>query len=134
MQPILNPALTAPTISCLAGLCRVWRGLLPGAKHDRRRIRITDSEFEVEGSDQRLSLNDEERDLLALFLENRGTVFTPETILSRLWWPDRKLDRQFVDATVASLNALLQRAGFAQGMIESFHDVGYRLRPEDETR
>ena len=133
MQPFLNPSLSTVTISCLSGLCRVWRGLLPGRKHGHRKIIIVDSELDVEGSDKRLPLNGDERELLAFLLENRGAVFTPETILSRLWWPDLKHDRDFVDATVASLNVLLHRAGLAQDMIESFHGVGYRLKPADET-
>jgi DNA-binding response OmpR family regulator len=132
MQSFLNPGLGTVALSCLGGLCRVWRGLLPGRKQGHRRITIEGSELRVEGSDQTLPLEDDERVLLAFFLENRGAVFTPETLLSRLWWPDLERDRDSVDATVAALNVLLHKAGLPTGMIESFHGVGYRLKPENE--
>jgi DNA-binding response OmpR family regulator len=134
MQSFLSPGLSTITLSCLGGLCRVWRGLLPGRGHDHRRITIADSELHVEHAETRFRLTDNERVLLAFLLENPGAVFTPEVILSRLWWPDLKQDRDFVDATVASLNVLLYRAGLGKTMIESFHGVGYRLKPADETK
>jgi DNA-binding response OmpR family regulator len=132
MQPLFSPPFTANTISCLGALCRVWHGIASGHKRGHK-ISISGSQLTVEGSEKRLSLRKEERELLDFLLENRGAVFTPETILSRLWWPDLPYDREFVDAAVASLNVLLRSAGLPRGMIESFHGVGYRLKPEDET-
>jgi DNA-binding response OmpR family regulator len=86
----------------------------------------------VDGHRGRLPLSEDERALLAFLLENRGAVFTPETILSRLWWPHLPRDPDYLAGVVASLNQLLHEAGLPADMIESFHGVGYRLRPPYE--
>jgi DNA-binding response OmpR family regulator len=126
-----NPALTIVAVNCLGALARVWRHFLPGRKPGLR-IAIADSQLAVAGSEERFSLVLEERDLLALLLQHRGTVFTPETILSRLWWPEHPYTPEFLADTVAALNVLLHRAGLPEGMIETVQGVGYRLKPHSE--
>ena len=69
---------------------------------------------------------------VAALRAHRGSVFTPESILSRLWWPERAHDLEFLDAAVTGLNKLMQEAGLAPEMIERFHGLGYRLRPANE--
>ena len=131
MSVPFNPALTIAAVNCLGALGRLWRSIIP-ARRPGRKISISDSHLLVEGSDEALPLAPEERELLSFLLDHRGRVFTPETILSRLGWPEHQHELDFVDAQVASLNALLQRAGLPETMIESFHGVGYRLKTAAE--
>ena len=88
----------------------------------------------VEGGAVSVPLTRDQRELLVYLLMHRGRVFTPESILSRLWWPERAHDIQFLETTVAGLNKLMQEAGLASDMIEKFHGVGYRLRQEEDAR
>jgi len=126
-----TPALTIAAVSCLGALGRVWRSIFP-ARQVGREISVSDSQLRVEGFEGALPLATEERQLLAFLLDHRGRVFTPETLLSRLWWPEHQHELDFVAALVASLNVLLSRAGLPEPMIESFHGVGYRLKTAAE--
>jgi two-component system alkaline phosphatase synthesis response regulator PhoP len=123
--------LTIAAVNCLGALGRLWHSIIP-ARRPGREISISDSQLLVEGCDEVLPLATAERELLAFLLDHRGRVFTPETILSRLWWPEHQHELDFINAQVASLNALLARAGLPDAMIESFHGVGYRLRTAAE--
>jgi two-component system alkaline phosphatase synthesis response regulator PhoP len=123
--------LTIAAVNCLGALGRFWRSIFP-ARQRGRQISISNSHLLVEGFDEALPLSPEERQLLTFLLDHRGRVFTPETILSRLWWPEHQHELDFVAAKVASLNALLSRAGLPDPMIESFHGVGYRLKTAAE--
>jgi two-component system alkaline phosphatase synthesis response regulator PhoP len=123
--------LTIAAVNCLGALGRVWRSIFPARQHGRE-ISISGSQLMVEGFDEALQLAPEERQLLAFLLDHRGRVFTPETLLSRLWWPEHQHELDFVAALVASLNVLLAHAGLPDPMIESFHGVGYRLKTAAE--
>jgi DNA-binding response OmpR family regulator len=110
----------------LGTLCRIWRGI-KGRRRPRRDIVL--DEANVIGPAGSVSLSIFERQLLAFFLENSGVVLTPETLLSRVWGPYRIRDLDFLHATVASLNDAMQKAGFAPGLIEDVHGVGYWFKP-----
>jgi two-component system alkaline phosphatase synthesis response regulator PhoP len=126
-----NSTLTIAAANCLGALGRLWHGLVP-TRHIGRSISISDSVLQVEGSDKAPELEWDERQLLLFLLHHRGSVFTPETLLSRLWWPEHQYEPDFLGALVASLNSLLARAGLPDPMIESFHGVGYRLKTAAE--
>jgi two-component system alkaline phosphatase synthesis response regulator PhoP len=86
----------------------------------------------VSGFGDALPLSADERLLLAFLLQYRGRVFTPETLLSRLWWPEHQHELDFVAAHIVSLNAVLAQAGLPGPMIEDLEGVGYRLKTEAE--
>jgi DNA-binding winged helix-turn-helix (wHTH) protein len=130
---VLDQLLDSVSIGSLASACHVWRGLLQGRRPDSRKIVVANSELYLEGSVKCVGVSPDEKRLLSFLLEHCDTVFTPETILSQVWGPSRVNDRPFLTATVASLNCALHRSGLSKGMIENFYDVGYRLRPHDET-
>jgi len=125
--------LAAGTRRYLGSLRRVWHGTSFGRKKPRSKdIAVNQAGLVVNSGASPIPLTSEQRELLVYLLANRGSVFTPESILSRLWWPERARDLEFLEATVTGLNNLMEEAGLAPGMIERFHGVGYRLRPENE--
>ena len=125
--------LAAGTRRYLGSLRRVWHGISFGRRKPRSKdITVNEAGLIVKSGANPIPLTTEQRELLAYLLAHRASVFTPESILSRLWWPERAHDLEFLEATVTGLNNLVEEAGLAPGMIERFHGVGYRLRPENE--
>jgi DNA-binding response OmpR family regulator len=126
--------LAAGTRRWLDSVCRVWRGISFGRRKPRSTdIAVNEAGLLINSAELPVSLTGEQRELLVYLLAHRGSVFTPESILSRLWWPERARDLEFLETIVAGLNKLMEAAGLAPDMIERFHGVGYRLRPEGET-
>lgn len=74
------------------------------------------------GIDVQLTLK--EFELLRLFMENPGHVFSRESLLSRIWGEDFIGESRTVDVHVGTLRAKLGEAGDS---IETVRGVGYRM-------
>ena len=74
------------------------------------------------GIDVQLTLK--EFELLRLFMENPGHVFSRESILSRIWGEDFIGESRTVDVHIGTLRAKLGEAGDS---IETVRGVGYRM-------
>ena len=96
----------------------------------RRTIRVHDMEINsvnrsvtLGGNEVRLTAK--EFDLLQVFVNNRGKVFSRESLLETVWKYDYTGDARTVDVHIRSLRLKLGAAG---GQIETVRGVGYRLR------
>ena len=71
-----------------------------------------------------VSLTLKEYELLKLFLENIGQVFSREALLSRVWDADYAGETRTVDVHVGTLRTKLAECG---GLIETVRGVGYKM-------
>lgn len=71
-----------------------------------------------------VSLTLKEYELLKLFLENIGQVFSRETLLTRVWDADYVGETRTVDVHVGTLRTKLAECG---GLIETVRGVGYKM-------
>lgn len=80
----------------------------------------------LQGS-ERLLLTLKEFELLRLFLENPGRVFTRDQLLSEIWGMDYDGETRTVDVHIRMLRSKLGAQG---DRIETVRGVGYRLEPQ----
>ena len=80
-------------------------------------------------SGKQIDLSAREFDLLCMFAESPGHVFTRETILERVWGWDYEGTARTVDNFVASLRKKLGGSRHAGRHIRTVPRVGYRLDP-----
>ena len=71
-----------------------------------------------------VSLTLKEYELLKLFLENIGQVFSREALLTRVWDADYVGETRTVDVHVGTLRTKLAECG---GLIETVRGVGYKM-------
>lgn len=76
----------------------------------------------VDGKPVELTLK--EFDLLQVFLENKGIVFTREQLLSSIWHTDYEGETRTVDVHVGTLRTKLGQAG---NLINTVRGVGYKM-------
>ena len=74
-----------------------------------------------------IDLTVKEYELLRLFLENPGQVFTRENLLSAIWESEYQGETRTVDVHIASLRTKLGEAG---SYIKTVRGVGYCLESE----
>lgn len=74
-----------------------------------------------------VSLNAKEFDILVLFMEAPGHVFTRELILERVWGWDYEGTARTVDNYITSLRRKLERGSNTPKHIETVPRVGYRF-------
>lgn len=84
---------------------------------DRMRHKVT-----VDGEDVVLTLK--EYELLQLFAENLGIVFTRDRLLQKIWGTDYIGETRTVDVHIGTLRTKLGEAG---NLIETVRGVGYRM-------
>ncbi len=77
--------------------------------------------------DERLALTKKEYELLRLFLENPGRVFTREALLSAVWGEEFLGETRTVDVHIGTLRTKLSESG---ALIETVRGVGYRMEGE----
>lgn len=99
------------------------------SKTDDRIIRVGSIEMNlrehtVSVNSKRIQLTLKEFELLQLFLENIGRVFTREQLLSTIWDADFAGETRTVDVHIGTLRTKLGSCG---GYIETVRGVGYRL-------
>lgn len=85
-------------------------------------VNLTEHTVLVDGA--RVELTLKEYELLRLFLENPGRVFTRDSLLSEIWGMDYDGETRTVDVHIRTLRQKLNGAG---GVIETVRGVGYRL-------
>ena len=76
-----------------------------------------------------VSLTLKEYELLKLFMENPGRVFTRDNILSSVWGMDFSGETRTVDVHIGTLRTKLERAG---DCIRTIRGVGYKMEEPDE--
>lgn len=74
--------------------------------------------------DKPVALTLKEYELLKLFLENIGQVFTREILLSRIWGLDFIGEKRTVDVHIGTLRTKLSDCG---DLIETVRGVGYKM-------
>lgn len=73
---------------------------------------------------ERISLTLKEFELLHLFMENQGQVFTRDQLLNRIWGYEFDGESRTVDVHIRSLRMKLKDAG---NQIETVRGVGYKI-------
>ncbi len=73
---------------------------------------------------KRISLTLKEYELLRLFMENPGRVFTRDQLLNQVWAPDYTGETRTVDVHIGTLRTKLGAWG---SYIETVRGVGYRM-------
>jgi len=76
-----------------------------------------------------VSLTLKEFELLKLFMENPGRVFTRDNILSDVWGIEYMGETRTVDVHIGTLRTKLLEAG---GLIQTVRGVGYKMGEADE--
>ena len=79
-------------------------------------------------SDARVQLTLKEYELLRLFMENVGRVFTRDRLLEAVWGSDFYGETRTVDVHIGTLRDKLGECG---GYIQSVRGVGYRMEKPD---
>lgn len=91
-------------------------------------IMMDTSSHEVTVSGAPVELTLKEFDLLRMFMENEGIVFTREEILNLVWGLDYLGETRTVDVHIGTLRAKL---GKASGYISTVRGVGYKMEVSD---
>ena len=85
---------------------------------------LTPTEGTVTVGGEKVALTLKEYDLLHFLMENRGTAFSREQLLNRIWDYSYEGGSRTVDVHIQTLRAKLGRCG---EMIETVRGVGYRF-------
>ena len=105
----------------------VLRRTAPAENADIRRcgkMVMNTSEHIVSVDGERISLTLKEYELLRLFLENPGIVFTRDHLLTRIWGSDFLGETRTVDVHIGTLRTKL---GVCSDCIQTVRGVGYKL-------
>ena len=87
-------------------------------------ITLDESKHTVTVNKTPVSLTLKEYEILRLFMENPGQVFTREILLSDIWGIDFTGETRTVDVHIGTLRTKLAEAG---DMIETVRGVGYKM-------
>jgi two-component system alkaline phosphatase synthesis response regulator PhoP len=87
-------------------------------------ISLDESKHTVSVKGSPVSLTLKEYDLLKLFMDNPGRVFTREILLSEIWGKNYLGETRTVDVHIGTLRTKLAEAG---DFIETVRGVGYRM-------
>lgn len=87
-------------------------------------IEMNPEEHTVSSAGERLNLTLKEYDMLKLFMENVGHVFTREQLLYKIWEADFVGETRTVDVHIGTLRTKLGKCACC---IETVRGVGYRM-------
>lgn len=90
-------------------------------------LEMKESEHTVYTCGERVALTLKEYDLLHLFMENSGRVFTRDQLLQMIWGLDYMGETRTVDVHIGTLRTKLGACG---EYIETVRGVGYRMEPK----
>lgn len=90
-------------------------------------IALNLNEHTVAIDGKRITLTYKEYELLKLFMENQGTVFTREQLFASVWGEDFVGESRTVDMHIRTLR---QKIEPYEKIIETVRNVGYRLEAE----
>ena len=92
-------------------------------------IQLWPEKRRVSVAGQPITLTRKEFELLQLFLENPGIVFTRDHLLQQVWGYDYEGETRTVDVHIRSLR---QKLGSEAGRIETMRGIGYAFCEETE--
>lgn len=92
-------------------------------------ISIDENKHAVTVNGRHVSLTLKEYELLKLFMENSGRVFTRENLLSEIWGMDFVSETRTVDVHIGTLRTKLDEAG---SLIQTVRGVGYMMEEKHE--
>lgn len=92
-------------------------------------ITLDEEKHTVNVDDRPVSLTLKEYELLKLFMENPGIVYTRDSILTKVWGMDYEGETRTVDVHIGTLRTKLSNAG---NLIKTVRGVGYKLEKADE--
>ena len=92
-------------------------------------ISIDENKHTVTVNGRHVSLTLKEYELLKLFMENSGRVFTRENLLSEIWGMDFVSETRTVDVHIGTLRTKLDEAG---SLIQTVRGVGYMMEEKHE--
>ena len=75
-----------------------------------------------------LDLSAREYQLLAYFLEHRGTLLSRDRLMDEVWGYDAGVNTRTVDVTIANLRRKIEPAQHRPRFIQTVHGLGYRFR------
>ena len=87
-------------------------------------LSVTPSKYSVKVGGENVVLTLKEFDLLCLLLQNKGTVFTRDKLLNKIWGYDFDGESRTVDVHVRTLR---QKLGEAGKYIETVRGIGYKI-------
>ena len=87
-------------------------------------LSVTPSKYSVKVGGEKVVLTLKEFDLLCLLLQNKGTVFTRDKLLNKIWGYDFDGESRTVDVHVRTLR---QKLGEAGKYIETVRGIGYKI-------
>ena len=90
------------------------------------KIVLDEARHTVEADGQNIALTLKEYDLLKLFMENPGKVFSRDNLLSSVWSSDFIGESRTVDVHVGTLRTKL---GVFGKLIQTVRGVGYKMEP-----
>lgn len=90
-------------------------------------IILKEKEHKVIADGQKIKLTNKEFEVLKLFMQNPGMVFSRDVLMSRIWGTDYIGETRTVDMHIKTLRKKLGSAG---GQIKTVIGVGYRLENE----
>ncbi len=92
-------------------------------------VAMDESKHTVTVNGKAVFLTLKEYELLKLFMENPGRVFTRDNILSIVWGVDYSFETRTVDVHIGTLRTKLENAG---DYIQTIRGVGYKLEETNE--
>ncbi|MBQ8001029.1 MAG: response regulator transcription factor [Ruminococcus sp.] len=87
-------------------------------------IVLKDNEHKVTVKGEKVTLTLKEYELLKIFMQNRGIVFSRDKLLSLVWGVDHIVESRTVDMHIKTLR---QKLGESGKLIETVIGVGYRM-------
>lgn len=87
-------------------------------------LEMNESQHTVCACGERITLTLKEYELLHLFMDNLGIVFTRDRLLQQIWGSDYLGETRTVDVHIGTLRAKLGECG---AYIETIRGVGYRM-------
>lgn len=90
-------------------------------------ITLNDKSHTVKVGKERVNLTLKEYELLKLFMQNTGIVFSRDQLLSDVWGIDYAGETRTVDMHIKTLR---QKLGTAAGYIETVIGVGYKMEED----
>ena len=87
-------------------------------------IVLNNSEHTAEAEGRRINLTLKEYELLKIFMENPGLVFTRDQLLYNVWGAEFAGETRTVDVHIGTLRTKLGKCG---SCIETVRGVGYRF-------
>ena len=101
----------------------------PSREYRFGKLTVIDDERRVISDGERVELTLKEYELLRLFLENPGRVFTRDNLLSEIWGMDYDGETRTVDVHIRTLR---QKLGVCGEYLGTVRGVGYRLEVDGQ--